>query len=138
MLEGLGRLALLVPDAKPKSKRSNPKAGRAILESIYGDQSEKLLVNLKRLQPELPSWILQETYGRVFTRSGLSIQEREILNIVVLANQGLEKQLFSHLRGALRVGLKRRQIEVALTKTERLCGKNLKTSFEALATLAVR
>jgi alkylhydroperoxidase/carboxymuconolactone decarboxylase family protein YurZ len=44
-------------------------------------------------------------------RSGLTLQEREMANVVVLFIQGYDRQLYSHLRGALRVGVQKKTLE---------------------------
>ncbi len=56
------------------------------------------------LGPELADWILEEGYGRVLSRPVLSIRERELIVVAVLAALRLPLQLESHVRGALRVG----------------------------------
>ncbi|HEX9615329.1 MAG TPA: carboxymuconolactone decarboxylase family protein, partial [Bacteroidota bacterium] len=40
---------------------------------------------------------------------------REIVNVVVLSLQGLERQLLSHLRGALRTGISIEELREILT-----------------------
>ena len=139
MLEGLGRLEKVAPPARAlKEKSGSAHNGRKIFQRIYGAQSSKLLANLAKLRPELPRWILNDTYGKVFARRGLTLQEREILNIAALSLQGLEKQLYSHLRGALRVGLSKRQIQLVLKETERTSGENLRQHVVALHSIPSR
>ncbi|HWP81289.1 MAG TPA: hypothetical protein VNN76_01405 [Bacteroidota bacterium] len=101
------------------SRRSYRITGLRLLRRIYGNQTEKLLENLGRLQPELPHWIVEDVYGKVFSRAGLTLAEREILNSTVLAVQGLERQLYSHVRGMLRVGLQPVVVESILRSVSR-------------------
>jgi 4-carboxymuconolactone decarboxylase len=87
------------------------KEGRNILERIYGDQTPKLLRHLDTLSPGLGHRITQDAYGLIMNRSGLTLQEREMANVVVLFIQGYDRQLYSHLRGALRVGVQRKTLD---------------------------
>ncbi len=43
-------------------------------------------------------------YGRILSRPGLTLRERELCVIAVLAGQNVAPQLSSHLRGAMRAG----------------------------------
>ncbi|MBI5464604.1 MAG: carboxymuconolactone decarboxylase family protein [Ignavibacteriales bacterium] len=63
---------------------------------------------------------MKDTYGKVFARPGLELAERELLNVIVLANQKLERQLYSHIRGALRCGLNPAQLLYALDLSEKI------------------
>ena len=64
--------------------------------------------------PELAEWILDDGYGRVLSRPGLSIRERELIVVAVLSALRLPKQLESHVRGALRVGATPREVAAML------------------------
>ncbi|MGB2867371.1 MAG: carboxymuconolactone decarboxylase family protein [Bacteroidota bacterium] len=107
MLHGLEQYAALNHRKVPRSKSGTKSRadGVRVFKKIYGGHADRVLTNMKKLHPNLPRWILRDTYGRVFTRTGLSLAERELVNVVVLALQGFEKQLYSHLRGALRTGM---------------------------------
>jgi 4-carboxymuconolactone decarboxylase len=72
---------------------------------VYGPQTERVLAFLDSLQAGMSSWILENVYGRVYARSGLSLAEREVLTIVALNYHRHTKQLVPHLRGAVRAGL---------------------------------
>ncbi len=59
---------------------------------------------MERLHPALAEGILEEGYGRVLSRPGLSPRERELILVPVLAATRAWRQLPGHLRGARRVG----------------------------------
>ena len=109
MLEGLERLKSInssnMKEPKLNNRRKSFGKGMRVFQKVYGDQTKKVLLKLGGLHKEVVLWIIQEAYGRVFTRSGLSLGERELVNVVVLGIQGFTPQFFSHLRGALRVGV---------------------------------
>jgi alkylhydroperoxidase/carboxymuconolactone decarboxylase family protein YurZ len=110
MLDGLEQLASLgmLPantGTTSTTGRGLNRRGRRILTKIYGTQTRKLLSGLRSLNADLPTMIIEQVYGAVFTRRGMSLAERELVNITVLVIQGFDRQLYSHLRGALRVGI---------------------------------
>lgn len=124
MLEGL-RLLQEVSGPRKSQRASvfHRSEGRRVLAQIYGAQTGKLLKNLSRLHPDVPGMILKDVYGKVFVRPGLSLEEREIINITVLAIQGLERQLFSHVRGILRAGGTKQTLELIERELRRITGK---------------
>ena len=72
---------------------------------------------MARFHPDLARWILEDGYGKVLSRPILSLRERELIVVAVLAALDLPLQLESHVRGALRVGATKRQVEAMRTLT---------------------
>lgn len=72
--------------------------------AIYGSQTLPMLARMEEMHPELPRWIVEEGYGKVLGRRWLSAKDRELISLPVLAWQGVKTQLYSHVRGALRLG----------------------------------
>lgn len=109
MLEGLEWVQTLSKHGRRKSKPISPKGafrrGKATLKSIYGGQTEKLLQRLDNLHPGLARMVCTNAYGEILSRHGLSLRERELINVTVLFLQQFDAQLYSHLRGAMRVGI---------------------------------
>jgi len=102
----------------PSERGLTPKRARARGErncrAIYGDQAEPMLARMREMHPDLAEWIVCEGYGKVLGRRWLAPVERELASLPVLALQGVRKQLYSHLRGALRVGASRARIRSVL------------------------
>ncbi len=98
--------------------------GLRIFRRIYGSQAFRVLKRLEELHPELPHRIVEDAYGCIISRSGLTLQERELVNVVVLALGGYQRQLFSHLRGALRAGVPPQTVRVVLAGIGRVVGKS--------------
>ncbi len=88
--------------------------GREVFERVYGGQHAKLLENVAALHPELADWMVTEGYGKVLGRSGLTLQVRELCVVALLATQDAIPQLYSHLRGALNVGVAENDVEETL------------------------
>jgi 4-carboxymuconolactone decarboxylase len=78
--------------------------GEQLCRKIYGSQYEKLVHNMTRLHPDLSDWMLWEGYGKVLSRPFLSPIVRELLIVGMTAVLQVERQFYSHVRGALNVG----------------------------------
>lgn len=81
-----------------------PERGDALFDRIYGPRSEAIKDHLAGHHPDLWTWIRGHAYGRVLTRPGMDPASRELVAVAVLASLGLERQLASHARGAVRCG----------------------------------
>lgn len=68
------------------------------------------MAKMTRYHPDLAEWILVDGYGKVLARPGLTLVERELIVVAVLAALRLPMQLESHERGALRVGASKREV----------------------------
>ena len=80
--------------------------GERLCRRVYGDHFEALQLRLERLHPEIARWTLVEGYGKVLARPGRPGPERrELAAVGALIALGAERQLASHLRGALHVGV---------------------------------
>lgn len=99
-------------------ERSDPgtdaRRGQALFERIYAQDSASVRGMLARAHPEHERWILEHAYGRVLARPGLEPRLRELAAVCALAALGQERQLASHVRGALRCGATREELESAL------------------------
>jgi 4-carboxymuconolactone decarboxylase len=134
MLDGLEQLQVEWPRGLSKRRRdTSSKKGIHLLRRIYGEQTEKLLLNLDRLHPEASEWIVRDVYGKVFTRQGMTLRERELVTITVLSLQGLERQLYSHLRGALRLRVSHSTLVEVISLVERISRKQQRGARSVLS-----
>ena len=88
--------------------------GRALFDRIYAENAAEVRGALEGYHPVLARWIEGHAYGRVLAREGLAPHEREILAVACLAALGQERQLASHVRGALRLGAGEGELHAAL------------------------
>jgi 4-carboxymuconolactone decarboxylase len=79
--------------------------GRETCRAVYGRMYEKLRQNIDALHPALDSWMIVEGYGKVLSRPGLDLGRRELCIVAACVASGQERQLHSHLHGALNVGV---------------------------------
>ena len=64
-----------------------------------------------RLHPLLDEWMIVEGYGKVLSRPGLDLPRRELCIVAACAASEQDRQLHSHLHGALNVGVEPDVIE---------------------------
>ncbi|HVF38346.1 MAG TPA: carboxymuconolactone decarboxylase family protein [Gemmatimonadaceae bacterium] len=78
--------------------------GEATCSEVYGRSYEMLRENIRGLHPALDAWMITDGYGKVLSRPGLGLRERELCIVAACAASGQQRQLHSHLHGALNAG----------------------------------
>ncbi len=104
----------------PTPAPGSPAAGSALFERIYGEGAEGVRDHLQSLDPDLAELVAKHAYGTVLSRGGLDAPARELLAVVMLAATGHDRQLASHVRGAVRCGATPAQVSDALDAVEDL------------------
>lgn len=99
--------------------------GVRLCRRIYGGSFETLMRNMNDLHPALAEGIVEEGYGRVLSRPGLTSRERELILVPVLAALGAWRQLPGHARGALRVGATKKEVSRVLVGVRDLLGSRV-------------
>lgn len=116
-LEGARVLLEAWPGRARRTREGGPadwaRRGERLCARIYGPSYVKLRRNVARMHPDLATWMIEQGYGRVLSRRGLSGVARELVAVTVLAAGGWERQLVSHLLGAARMGATPAQIRRA-------------------------
>lgn len=79
--------------------------GELTCATIYGDMYGRLRDNVARLHPALDDLMVVDGYGRVLGRPGLDLARRELCVVAACAATDQERQLHSHLHGALNAGV---------------------------------
>lgn len=78
--------------------------GQRTCRIVYGATYERLRHNIRTLHPALDAWMIVEGYGKVLSRPQLDLRRRELCIVAACAAAGQDRQLHSHLRGALNAG----------------------------------
>lgn len=78
--------------------------GEATCAIVYGRSYEMLRRNVRGLHPALDAWMITDGYGKVLSRPGLDLKRRELCIVAACAAAGQQRQLHSHLHGALNSG----------------------------------
>lgn len=92
--------------------------GEATCALVYGKMYEPLRRNIRALHPALDEWMIVEGYGKVLSRPGLDLQRRELCIVAACAASGQDRQLHSHLHGAVNVGVARAVVGDAISALE--------------------
>ena len=80
--------------------------GREKLREIDGAGGEGVIRSLADIAPDLGRYITEFAFGDIYTRGGLTLQEREMITAAsLLTAGGCEPQLEVHINGALNVGI---------------------------------
>lgn len=98
-------------------------SGEDTCRMVYGARYEALRVNVRALHPALEAWMIVEGYGKVLSRPGLDLQRRELCVIASCAAARQDRQLHSHLHGALNVGAAPADIEAAIASIADILGE---------------
>lgn len=78
--------------------------GEATCATVYGAFYERLRRNIRQLHPALDTWMIVEGYGKVLSRPALDLARRELCVVAACAAARQDRQLHSHLHGALHAG----------------------------------
>ena len=81
-----------------------PARGEQTCATVYGPFYERLRVNIRELHPALDAWMIEEGYGKVLGRPHLDLARRELCILASCAVARQDRQLHSHLHGALHAG----------------------------------
>jgi len=79
--------------------------GEVTCAAVYGAMYEKLRENVRQLHPALDASMVVEGYGKILSRPGLDLPRRELCIVAACAVTWQDRQLHSHLHGALNVGV---------------------------------
>jgi 4-carboxymuconolactone decarboxylase len=94
--------------------------GEQTCATVYGPFYERLRRNIRELHPALDAWMIVEGYGKVLSRPGLDLARRELCIVAACAASRQERQLHSHLHGALHAGASAAAITDTLSAVELL------------------
>jgi len=88
--------------------------GEATCAKVYGRFYEPLRHNIKALHPALDAWMVTEGYGKVLGRPQLDLARRELCVVAACAIARQDRQLHSHLHGALHAGASPAHVDATL------------------------
>ena len=111
-----GQHALL--SAETEDVKEWRRRGEATCEQVYGAMYDRLRVNILALHPELDDWMIVEGYGKVLSRPGLDLPRRELCIVAACAASRQDRQLHSHLHGAVNVGVAPEVVSEAIDALE--------------------
>ena len=98
--------------------------GEQTCATVYGPFYERLRQNIRGLHPALDAWMIVDGYGKVLSRPGLDLVRRELCIVAVCAAGLQDRQLHSHLHGALHAGATKEQLEGTLDAVSDMVGED--------------
>jgi 4-carboxymuconolactone decarboxylase len=96
--------------------------GEATCAVVYGPFYERLRHNIHALHPALDAWMIVDGYGKVLSRPALDLRLRELCVVGACALARQDRQLHSHLHGALHAGASPEEVYDALECIRDLLG----------------
>ena len=90
-------------------------AGEAACRTVYGAKYNALRHSVSQLHPALDEWMVTDGYGKVLSRPGLTLAQRELCIVGACAASEQMPQLKSHLRGALNCGATHEDLALTLS-----------------------
>jgi 4-carboxymuconolactone decarboxylase len=102
------------PDALALNASEWVRQGEYTCAIVYGSSYEMLRQNIRALHPALDQWMITDGYGKVLSRPQLSLKLRELCIVASCAASAQQRQLHSHLHGALNTGATSQELRAVL------------------------
>jgi 4-carboxymuconolactone decarboxylase len=98
-------------DQKIPNSETRYERGLRALAEIDGHGGQKVVDALAGIAPDFARYIVEFSFGDIYSRSGLDLKSREIATIAALTALGnAQPQLKVHIQAGLNVGLTRGEI----------------------------
>lgn len=95
----------------PAEQETRFERGSRALAAIDGEAGERVINALADIAPDFGRYLIEFTFGDIYSRDGLELREREIATIAALTALGnAAPQLKVHIEAGLNVGLSRDEI----------------------------
>lgn len=108
------------------------------IRRLYGPAFDRLVPYINSFSPQVLTWMINDGYGQVLSRPGLSFHLRELCIVATLTVTAYENQLGAHIRGAVHVGVDADELNRVISDCRYFCPqKNIKLALRIL-TKAVR
>ncbi|MFB9684368.1 carboxymuconolactone decarboxylase family protein [Amycolatopsis plumensis] len=97
--------------------------GLAAMKAVDGEAGEKVAEGLRDIAPDLATYIVEFTFGEIYSRPHLSLRHREIVTIAACVALGTAlPQLKVHVHGLLNVGGTRQEVVETVLHLAFYCG----------------
>ncbi|WP_211470746.1 carboxymuconolactone decarboxylase family protein [Collimonas humicola] len=92
-------------------QQSTYEKGLQRLKEVDDIAGEKVIDSLADISPDLGRYVIEFGFGEIYSRPGLTLQQRELATVAALTAMGTaQPQLKVHLAAALNAGLSRLEI----------------------------
>jgi 4-carboxymuconolactone decarboxylase len=79
-------------------------AGRALFDAVYGKNAAAVHAKLLGFHDEFHAFVIEAAYGRILSRPGMPVVDRELIAVAALTTLHQVPQLIAHARGAATFG----------------------------------
>jgi 4-carboxymuconolactone decarboxylase len=101
-----------------KTHSQTYEAGLAVRKQVLGaEHVEKSLGSVSEFARPMQELVTEYCWGMVWTRPGIPLTTRSLMNIAMLTALGRNHELGVHVKGALTNGVTREEIQEALLQT---------------------
>ncbi|MCK5125012.1 MAG: carboxymuconolactone decarboxylase family protein [candidate division Zixibacteria bacterium] len=123
-----------LPEAyNSKTTGSWNRNGLQKIRKIYGSAFDRLIPYINSFSPQILTWMINDGYGQVLSRPGVSFRLRELSVTATLTVTGYVNQLGAHIRGALNTGAEKKLLFETMTNCGLFCSrKNCLTAQKIL------
>ena len=92
--------------------------GWQIQQPLYGDEVKNAFHSLSApYAKQVPNILTSFVFGDFYARQGLTVQQKELLVLVILAASGAEKQASAHIVGNLKAGNSKETLLAAMVQS---------------------
>lgn len=109
-------------NSQPNKTSEKYNKGWNKLKEIDGEAGEKVVNGLKDISPELSRFIIEYSFGEVYSLTTLDNKSKEIVAISSLIAQGAIPELKVHLNGALNTGSTINEVKEIILQMSVYCG----------------
>jgi 4-carboxymuconolactone decarboxylase len=99
------------------------KSGTQKIKRIYGPAFDRLVPYINSFSPQILTWMINDGYGQVLSRPGVSFPLRELSVVATLTVTAYTNQLKAHIRGALNTGVKQKVINRTMDNCRFFCSE---------------
>lgn len=97
--------------------------GMAVRRQVLGDEYvDRALAAATPLTEPLQELVTEYVWGAVWTRPGLELKTRSLLNLAMMTALNRPHELGIHVRGALRNGVTREEVVEVVLQAAAYCG----------------
>ncbi|MFI6792892.1 carboxymuconolactone decarboxylase family protein [Nonomuraea sp. NPDC050383] len=91
--------------------RLDREEGYRLLDVLQDEATQQALPGIEQIVPGYADWIITALFGGTYLREGLSLRDRQLVNLAALtALGGVDPQLSGHVKTSLRVGMTREEV----------------------------
>jgi len=112
--------------------------GSQLCRRVYDSNYDTLKARVEAMAPEVFLWMELEGYGKVLSRPGLDVIDREMAIVACLMIEHWPIQLHSHIRGAINVGAPREMLCNVVSDLRTVAIEGFQSACEIMQKLGIK